>query len=287
MIAIVLTFLLSSTVFGEAPQWQKHYQQYFTPAIGEEAKFSEMFVGANYSKHHEPVGYIKVTVPKNECLTVTTMVESHYICGETKKIPFKMVEVTRKGVLGWHISNEEIMHAPISWPTPYRYGFYSKDVWPGPAEPFVIQSCSANKESRKITLTMMDNKKFFIQFPKQDVLIQPQPKEIPNLIVKKKAKGGFITGKVIDEGDKHSGATLLKPIQDYDWVLHPRGTFVMMGDQISSTGFTMPSGSTSRCIYNFEVKKYPGIGAVECREVGPYSWIRFNLTCMDSIKLLD
>ncbi len=263
-------------------------------------------------------GFIQVTPPKSECLTIQRNPEDPdvQVCKKSTLV-FRLRDMDHYGRIVWRVKRAgDVTPNDLTWHTPYRVAVGSpylddeiqKDPKLASLQPptyHLILNCRAIPEfsDRRIILTLASGKEWIIRFPEHDELL-PQPEAAANLFGSAAKSESKDAEKKEDHAEKKEDQAEKKedhaekkepakkdaaPIPS-NWVDRETWSIPRRGAYQMNVSYFQPEGLVGgkmkgTCRYTFNgPKNDPKTGRVECREGSIFQEILVPVTCLSELK---
>ncbi len=257
-------------------------------------------------------GEIWVKPPPGQCLILRTDLtkRDHKFCSAKPWTwePFDLDPAGRLNVTIVTGSQDE--GTPLTWPTPYRIANYVPIIADDPDDniniPVLSCKTSIDQDQRKITLELMDGRRWFIYLPDVDQAVEgatPPPNLIVRIDSKKDASGKPISdakaaqnrvdaeGPGTEEPKKRRSilSQLLsgdyKSIKKNESAFHigKRNAYEMSSSHFMET--SVPQGMTDVCRYMYDgAPGDPGSGVIECYNTDSFAAVYTHVTCFSDFS---
>jgi len=254
-------------------------------------------------------GFIKVTPPRNTCITITRRAELRdvRVC-KPMTVEFTVEDLHEDGSLWWEATvGRNDFGTRLSWPSPHRVAWAIPAEAKLPAEPelIIIESCTIGPpvgSDRRIHLRPFDRKRWgdlwIVNLPWPDRMME-QPAKAPNLFVTKEAKTEIVSERKTaeakdppkgDSGNADPAKTaVVEPEREPNeyklpWKVGQRDTYIMNSENFMHAG-PLPPGMQGQCRYQFvPSRESPSGGRIECHGADQFAWIYVPLACIGQLS---
>ncbi len=257
-------------------------------------------------------GFIEVTPPPGECLTIERNIETPdtRVCKKTT-LTFRLSELDRSGRISWRVKTKaDVTGTVLEWQTPYRVAsgtpYLDDDIKNDPKKAslvppsyFLILSCQAYPEfkDRRVVLKIVDGTTWIIRLPEKDVplaLAQPvEEKKQEEKKDEKKEEAHAEEKKDADHNKEKSPEKKAAPAvpsiwQDREmWSIPRKHAFEMNAAYFQP--LDSPAASLKgTCRYSYQGSKDdPHTGRLECHNGLMFQDILIPVTCLNELKSME